>query len=222
MMSKRIFITATDTEAGKSHIASGLLRIAAQRGLATIGLKPVASGCRQHAGDIHNDDALSLLNASTIKLSYDQINPFRFLPPIAPHLAANEIHTDLSVTKLLHHTHHALTTLADLHIIEGFGGWHAPLNFTETMADYAVRINCEIVLVVGIRLGCINHAILTERAIIASGGICIGWIANIIDIDMSHCTENIESLQKILLSKFLGVVAFGESADSALRQIKIF
>jgi dethiobiotin synthetase len=221
-MSRILFITATDTGAGKTHISSGLLTVAAKRGLSTIGIKPVASGCTQEHGNIYNADALALLKASTHKLPYDLINTYRFLPAIAPHIAAHECATHLSVASLIHSTQPALDTRADLHVIEGFGGWHAPLNNNETMADYAVQINCEIILVVGMRLGCLNHAILTEKAIAASGGHCIGWIANVIDPDMSHCNENIESLCETLNSDLLGIVPFGVSADHALHQVRIF
>jgi dethiobiotin synthetase len=220
-MSRIIFTTATDTEAGKTYISTGLLKAASARKLVTIGIKPVASGCVIQDNNLVNHDALLLQQAASCHLPYTKINPFAFLPPTAPHIAAQEAGDALTVAMLIKHTHFALTTSADLCIIEGFGGWHAPLNSHETMADYAAHVSCGVLLVVGLRIGCMNHAILTERAIKASGAMCIGWIANMIDPDMPHQHETIASLQHWLLSPLLGKVQYGESAETALQHVKI-
>ncbi len=212
-MGRIVFITATDTEVGKTYISAEILKSANANNLTTIGIKPVASGCELKQGKLYNEDALILQQASSHSLPYDVINPFAFLQPIAPHIAAQQQNISLSVTKLIDHTQEALAAPADLHVIEGFGGWHAPLNMQETMADYAVQLNCEVILVVGIRLGCLNHAILTEKAIINSGAKCIGWIANMIAPDMLCKHENIQTLKTWLTTPCLGVAECGGTLE---------
>ena len=221
-MSKRIFITATDTNAGKTYISAGLLRTAHNRQIKATGVKPVASGCVMQNGKLCNDDVMTLRLASPYPLDVEVMNPFTFEPAIAPHIAAAQSGIKLDVTTLLQQSRVALTAPVDVHIIEGFGGWHAPLNYHETMADYAVALNCNVVMVVGIRLGCINHAILTERAILASGASCLGWIANKIDPDMSYQIENIQTLQRCLHTPQLGTVGYRELAEFSLRDHAIF
>lgn len=207
-MSRVIFTTATDTGAGKTYISQRLLLDTMLANKTTLGVKPVASGCQFLQGKLYNEDALLLQQVSTYQLPYDVINPFAFLPPIAPHIAAQQQGSVLTVAKLLEHTQEALDIRADLTVIEGFGGWHAPLNLSETMADYALQLNCEVVLVVGIRLGCLNHAILTERAIQASGANCVGWIANLIDPNMLYPEDNIATLKQMLTTPCLRIVEY--------------
>ncbi len=219
-MSKTIFITATDTGAGKTYAAAGLLRTANSRNLKSIGIKPVASGCDLLNGKLRNADALQLQQAANVYLDYDVVNPFAYEPAIAPHLAAH--HNELSVDALIHHTQTVFATPADVHIVEGFGGWHAPLNLRETMADYVRQLSCDVLMIVGIRLGCLNHAILTERAIISSGANCIGWIANMNDRDMSHQYENIDSLKTLLQTPLQGVIQYNQAAHAALHDHIIF
>lgn len=219
-MRKPIFITATDTGAGKTYTTAGLLHIARARQLKTIGLKPVASGCSVINGELRNSDALQLQQAASTHLAYDIVNPFAFAPAIAPHIVDNS--ATLSVSSLIKRTLPALSMYADLYFIEGFGGWHAPLNADETMADYAVKLPCDVLIVVGIRFGCINHAILTERAVLASGASCIGWIANLIDPGMSHPHENIATLQHWLHTPLLGVIRHNQPVQEALHDHTIF
>ena len=221
-MGKTIFITATDTNAGKTYVSAGLLQVANARNMTTIGIKPLASGCRIHDGKLLNEDALQLQRAASCQLDYDMINPFAFAPSIAPHIAASECEIDLGAALLVKRTQPALATPADLHLIEGVGGWHTPLNLYETMADYVAQLKCEVVLVVGMRLGCLNHAVLTERAIIASGATCIGWIANQIHAEMSHQDENRMTLQNTLRSPLLGLIQYNEPAAQALQHLTIF
>jgi dethiobiotin synthetase len=220
IMSKMLFITATDTGAGKTYAAAGLLRTANSRNLTAIGIKPVASGCDLFDGKLRNDDALQLQQAANVYLDYGVVNPFAYAPAIAPHLAAQ--HHELSVDALMQRTHAAFTTSADVTIVEGFGGWHAPLNLRETMADYVRQLPCDVLMIVGIRLGCLNHAILTERAITSSGANCIGWIANMNDREMSHQYENIETLKTLLQTPLQGVIQYAQAAEDALRDHIIF
>lgn len=221
-MLKRLFITATDTNAGKTYVSAGLLRTAASRKLRATGIKPIASGCTRQDGRLCNDDVETLRLASSYPLTSDEMNPFCFEPAIAPHIAAAQCGVELNVSSLVQCTRSALSTSVDVQIIEGFGGWLAPLNDRETMADYVSAVNGEVIMIVGIRLGCLNHAALTERAIQASGVSYLGWIANLIDPEMPCQRENIETLVKCLQSPLLGVVGNGELAEDALRDHTIF
>lgn len=195
LLPQKIFITGTDTNIGKTYVATQLLHQYHQQGLSTIGIKPVASGCEWRNGKLINEDALALLTASSIKLPYELINPIQFEPAIAPHIAATLTHTPLSVDMINQNLQPALTHAADIHLIEGCGGWLCPLNETETMADVVVTNQWDVILVVGMRLGCLNHALLTYESIMRSGARLIGWIANRIDPRMDYCEENIGTLE---------------------------
>lgn len=193
-----IFITGTDTGVGKTYIATRLLKQYNDKGLKTIGLKPVASGCELTNGKLYNDDARALQQAASVKLDYDLVNPFAFLPPIAPHLAAHATKTTLTVHTLIEKTKTALQIPADIRLVEGAGGWLLPLNDRETMADFVIRQNFSVILVVGMRLGCLNHALLTANIMQATNVHCIGWIANCMDPSMPYLNENIETLKQQL------------------------
>lgn len=149
---------------------------------------------------------MALQQASSVRLPLDQINPFAFAPPIAPHLAAAQCNRTLSVAELNHQLQPALQTPADVCIIEGAGGWHVPLNQSETMADFVTANSFEVILVVGMTLGCLNHAILTAKAIQQSGANLIGWIANRVDPHMLHHDENVATLKHWLDVPCLEVV----------------
>lgn len=193
-----IFITGTDTGVGKTYISTRLLNHYNEQGLKTIGLKPVATGCDLLNGKLYNDDALALQQAASIKLDYDWVNPFAFEPPIAPHIAAMQENKSITIASLSEKLMHALNTPADIRIIEGAGGWLLPLNERETMADFVAQENFAVILVVGMRLGCLNHALLTAHAIHTAKVNCIGWIANCIDPNMPHLQENIATLKQRL------------------------
>ncbi len=164
-----------------------------QAGLSTIGLKPIATGANPK-----NEDALLLQQAASIKLSYAEINPFAFIPPIAPHIAAAAVNTSLTIDSLNKRMESALAQPADIHLIEGVGGSHVPINQHETMADWARVNHFETILVVGVRLGCINHALITLRALQADKVNVIGWIANCIDEQMDAMQENLQALRELL------------------------
>jgi len=178
------FITGTDTNIGKTYVTVKLLKKFNQQGFKTIALKPVATGCI----DGYNEDALLLQKHSSVKLDYHLVNPFAFTPAISPNIASN----NLSIEKIWQALQEPLKTKADICIIEGIGGWFAPINDTETMADLITKFgNIEIILVIGIRLGCLNHALLSYKAIKSISG----WIANIIDPNMEAIDKNIETLR---------------------------
>src|SRR5262249_50518062 len=150
----KVFITGTDTNVGKTYVSTGLLKAFNQLGYSTLGLKPIASGCDWIDGKLRNSDALALQQASSLKLDYEQINPFAFEPPIAPHIAGNKLGLRLDVKNLTDALQPTLELNADIQIIEGAGGWHVPLNDRESMADLVKHLNLPVILIVGIKLGC--------------------------------------------------------------------
>jgi len=204
-MGKRYFITGTDTDCGKTTIACELLQYFNQRGFRTVGIKPVASGIIDTPEGPRHADALLLHHHASLKLSYEIINPFVFEPPIAPHLAAAQQGNRLSVQQVLKALAPALSSPADIFIIEGAGGWLVPLNETETLADLAGALQAEIILVVSMKLGCLNHALLTAEALMARHLPVAGWIANIFDKTMLDLNQNIQTLQQRLPFPYLGI-----------------
>lgn len=205
-MSRAYFIAGTDTDVGKTTIAAGLLHAAQQAGLSTLGAKPVASGCVAGARGLRNDDALALMAQSSLKLPYEQVNPFAFEPAIAPHLAAREAGVTLSVQALLAPMRHILAQGADFTLIEGAGGWRVPLSDQANLSDLAMALQLPVILVVGVRLGCINHALLSAEAIAGDGLPLAGWVANIIDPRTSRLEENLATLAERLPAPCLGRV----------------
>lgn len=205
-MNAAYFIAGTDTDVGKTTVAAGLLQAAQQNGLSTLGAKPVASGCEMTAKGLRNADALALIAQSSIRLPYEQINPFAFEPAIAPHLAARELGVELSVQGLLAPMREILAQGADFTLIEGAGGWRVPLSHHANLSDLAVALKLPVILVVGVRLGCINHALLSAEAIARDGLQLAGWVANIIDARTSRLEENLASLAERLPAPCLGRV----------------
>ncbi len=194
-MSRRLFITGTDTGIGKTYFSCQLLRHAAAQGQRTIALKPLASGCERGPDGLRNDDAVQLQQAASIQLPYASVNPFAFEPAIAPHLAAALSGTELSAADLARACDPAFAETADLYVIEGAGGWCVPLNETETWADVVTQMQADVILVVGMRLGCINHAMLSVEAIQHSGCHLAGWVANVWPDEMPSLQENIAYLR---------------------------
>ena len=208
------FVTGTDTGVGKTHAAVRLMQTLHGAGLRVAGMKPVASGAVWQAGRWVNADALALMEASSIPLDYEQVNPYVFAPPVAPHLAAALAGTELRIEPLQRGLQ-ALGERADCVIVEGVGGWRVPLNATQDVADLAVALGLPVLLVVGLRLGCINHALLTEEAIHARGLRLAGWIANSIDPHMASRDANIAALEARLTSPLLGVLPAMAPPDAA-------
>ncbi|MFQ6573681.1 dethiobiotin synthase [Pseudomonas sp. UM16] len=205
-MSPAYFIAGTDTDVGKTTVAAGLLHAAHQAGLSTLGAKPVASGCSASTQGLRNDDALALIAQSSIKLPYEQVNPFAFEPAIAPHLAAREAGVTLSVQALLAPMRQILAQGADFTLIEGAGGWRVPLSDQASLSDLAIALKLPVILVVGVRLGCISHALLSAEAIARDGLQLAGWVANIVDPRTSRLEENLASLAERLPAPCLGRV----------------
>lgn len=205
-MSQAYFIAGTDTDVGKTTIAAGLLHAARVQGLSTLGAKPVASGCTMTAKGLRNSDAQALIDESSIKLSYEQINPFAFEPAIAPHVAAREAGIALEVAALAKAMVHVLAQQANFTLIEGAGGWRVPVSNHANLSDLAIALQLPVILVVGVRLGCINHALLSAEAIARDGLQLAGWVANIIEPKTSRLEENLASLAERLPAPCLGRV----------------
>jgi len=206
MPKKWLFITGTDTDIGKTVIATGFLAAANQAGLRTAAIKPIAAGCELTEQGMTNTDALQLQAAASHQLSYQQINPVALEPAIAPHIAANEAGKRLSAARLTGFCRGLSLLPVDLVVLEGAGGWRVPINERETLADVARELNCAVVIVVGMRLGCLNHTLLTIEAIRRDGLKIAGWVANIIDPDMPRLDENIDTLKQRIAEPCLGTV----------------
>lgn len=199
------FITGTDTGVGKTWITLGLMHGLQARGLAVTGMKPVAAGCVPGPDGLRNDDAQQIQAQSSLLLPYETVNPYAFAPAIAPHLAAAEagIHIDFA---RIQQAYRELAERVDCVVVEGVGGWKVPLNEADTVADMAKTLGLPVILVVGIRLGCLNHALLTAESIRARGCTLAAWVANQVDAGCERVQENIEALRERIPVPFLGMV----------------
>lgn len=204
------FITGTDTDAGKTLISAGLLALARRQGLTTLGLKPVASGSEPTPAGLRNADALALQAQSVPDVDYQDVNPFAFAPAIAPHLAARRARVELRLDDLAARLRPMLALPRDLTLVEGAGGWRVPLNDDEELSGLAARLRLPVILVVGLRLGCISHARLTAEAILADGLRLAGWAGSLVDpafaADDALYRDNLATLERHLPAACLGVV----------------
>ena len=214
-MREAYFVTGTDTEIGKTTIAAGLLHAARMAGRSTAAAKPVASGCEQTFDGLRNSDALALLGECSLPLTYEEVNPLAFAPAIAPHLAAREAGIDLNVEALVAPVRHVLAKGADFSLVEGAGGWRVPLAGTASLSDLPIALCLPVILVVGVRLGCINHALLTAEAIARDGLRLAGWVANVVDPATSRIEENLATLAERLPAPCLGRVPRLDEATPA-------
>lgn len=213
MAKKTYFITGTDTDAGKTFVSATLLHKAGQLGYSTLAHKPVAAGCEQTEEGLRNSDATTLMAAMSEELDYELVNPIALEPPIAPHIAAAEKGQGLSVSRLNGFARGLMMAKVDLLLIEGAGGWKVPLGSRETLADYAVSLKQPVILVVGMKLGCISHALLTAEAIQRGGLELAGWVANQIDPEMNRYKENLATLNQMLPAPLLAEIPHIEGSD---------
>ncbi len=202
-MSGAWFVTGTDTGVGKTAVSCALLEAGRERGLRTAAVKPVAAGCDQSG---YNEDALQLLASMTEALDYRQANPLALREPVAPHIAARREGVRAEVDRLAVACREVMACGADLVLIEGAGGWRVPLGPRETLADLARELGVGVILVVGMRLGCINHALLTAEAISRDGLELAGWVANQCGPRMACHEENLDTLRTLLPAPLLGAV----------------
>ncbi|HWK54739.1 MAG TPA: dethiobiotin synthase [Hyphomicrobiales bacterium] len=200
------FVTGTDTEVGKTLVSCLLLRTAAARGLTTLGMKPLAAGGEQTLEGLRNEDALQLMEASSRQLPYAQVNPVCLPDPLSPHLAARLAGRRISAERLAGFCQGVLMQRADFTVIEGAGGWRVPINAREYLSDVARALQLPVLLVAGLRLGCLNHTLLTAEAIHRDGLVLGGWVANVLEADMAQQDGNIATLSDALGMPPLGVV----------------
>ncbi|MES2624100.1 MAG: dethiobiotin synthase [Pseudomonadota bacterium] len=219
---KTFFITGTDTDAGKTLIACGLLKAASAAGYTTIGFKPVAAGAVDTGQGLRNSDALLLQAHSTIQLPYEQVNPVCFPQAIAPHIAAKLNDKRVRVERLAGFCQGVLLKRANLTLIEGAGGWRVPLNEREFLSDLAKQLKVPVILVVPMRLGCLNHALLTAEAITHDGLELAGWVANRMDPDMQCYEENRDTLNLLLDVPLLAEIPFFASAPDPAQIAEFF
>jgi len=204
------FVTGTDTGVGKTLVAAGLLIAASASGMRTVGIKPVAAGCTP-ASDaaLVSEDALMLQSAASITMDYAMVNPVALEQPIAPHIAAARSGLHLRVEDLVRHCRRVCMEFpAQFVIVEGAGGWFVPLSETETMANFCVELGFPVIMVVGMRLGCLNHALLTVQAVRAAGLSVAGWVANCVEPEMAAFEDNLQSLRDLLSAPLLGVIPY--------------
>jgi dethiobiotin synthetase len=203
------FVTGTDTGVGKTLVSCALLHAFAARGRSVVGMKPVAAGCDD---DMH-EDVRQLRAASNMLAGLGQINPYSFVQPVAPHLAARFAGVRINLERILE-AYSELDAQADMVIVEGAGGFRVPLNDDEDGADMVQRMNIPVVLVVGMRLGCLNHALLTVESVAARGLTLAGWVANVVDADMAMLDENVAALERRIAAPLLGIVPHQAQPDA--------
>lgn len=208
------FVAGTDTEIGKTLVSAALLHGFARAGLRAAAMKPIASGAVLRDGVLHNEDADQLDAAANVALPNEIRTPFMMREPIAPHIAAAREGIALDIGRIVE-AHRFALTQADVVVVEGVGGFRVPLDDTHDTADLAVALNLPVVLVVGMRLGCISHALLTAEAIVARGLTLAGWVANRVDLDMLYPDENIATLKQRLHAPLLGVIPHLAPADAS-------
>lgn len=216
MTTRGWLVTGTDTGIGKTWVSQALLRSLANAGKRVVGMKPVASGCAVTPAGLRSADAEGLMAAANVAADYSDVNPYAFEPATAPSLAAQAVGTEIRFDVIRDH-YNRLATRAECVVVEGVGGWLAPLSATATVADLAALLGLPVILVVGLRLGAVNHALLTEMAIHARGCRLSGWIANAVDADIP--AGYTEILRARLRAPMLGAIAHGMNSLHAARQL---
>lgn len=211
-MEQGYFITGTDTDVGKTWVTLSLIEYFKNKGKSVAALKPVASGCHEKNGRLVNHDALMLQAHASVPIAYDLVNPYAYEVPISPHLAGKHNPADLEV---IANCFNQVKVKAQILLVEGAGGWYSPINNTQQNSDLAVRLALPVILTVSIKLGCINHALLTYRAILGSGVPCAGWIAVCNQADSEAVDETIASISAMINRPLLGVFPYLDVPDFA-------
>ena len=221
---KQYFVTGTDTEVGKTYVTCHLLRAATQAKLTSIGYKPIAAGCDLVDGEWVNEDAANIQKASGLSLPISEINPIALKPPIAPHIAASEAGVELTQDAIEKGLNHLQSYNVDFLLMEGAGGWRLPLSLgnenapTRYLSDVVKSLNMPVILVVGMRLGCLNHAMLTAEAVLADGLTIAGWVANDVTGNMTRYDENLASLKAMMPAPLLAEIPFKAQPSDAVLQ----
>lgn len=217
MNARTLVVTGTDTGVGKTLVACSLIRLAREQGLRVCGYKPVASGCEPTAQGLRNDDALALQRETSTPQPYARINPYAFAPPIAPHLAAREAGVVIE-PRVLDAAHAALAAHHDLVVVEGAGGWQVPLNAESSFADWVAAHRWPVLLVVGLRLGCLNHALLSAESITRRTTLA-GWVANHLPPAQSRGQDNVEALRQRLAAPLWAVLQESAEIEAVTRAL---
>jgi len=217
-MKNVIFVTGTDTDVGKTVISCALIKYYVSQGLTVAPFKPVSAGAVQTDDGLRNSDAVQLLSASKSNYSYDDINPFVYEEPVAPHIAAEKTAIPIS-SALLTERVKLFSLQSDLVVIEGAGGWQVPLNMKESLADWVRILECPVILVVGLRVGCINHAVLSYLDIINGPNKLVGWVANTADKHVDNVPAIVDYIGGVIKAPLLGVVPYLKAGDAAIDHI---
>ncbi len=201
------FVTGTDTGIGKTRSMVVLMEALKGRGFKVSGMKPVGSGCYIEHGELINNDAFLLAKHASINIPYRTVNPYALESPTSPHIAAEQAGIEVSFETILD-AFNALQKQSDIVLVEGVGGWEVPLNSEQTIAELALALGLPVILVVGLRLGCLNHALLTYRAIIQTGLTCSGWIGNRVDSGFEFIEEYLQTLEQKIDAPMLGSLPY--------------
>ncbi|MBT4146690.1 MAG: dethiobiotin synthase [Gammaproteobacteria bacterium] len=211
-MSQGYFITGTDTGIGKTWSTVALMQYFKNQGKSVLGMKPVASGCDEIDGQLRNEDALLLQQHASFMLPYRQVNFYAFAPPVSPHIAARQAGVEIELDEITRQ-YHQLKKQAEIILVEGVGGWMVPLNAGQDIADLAQKLDIPVIVVVGIRLGCINQARMTFGALQKSGVQCHGWIAACVEQEMLMLNENIQTISQSTDMPLIAVLPYLEKLD---------
>jgi len=213
-MTSAFFVTGTDTEIGKTWCTLGLIQAFKNQGIRAAGMKPIASGCQLTPAGLRNSDGEHILTLNhPLTLPYPIINPYAFAPPIAPHIAAEQAQQAIQLTKIVE-AYQQFTAVAEVIIVEGIGGWRVPIDRQHSLKDLVLALDIPVILVVGLRLGCINHALLTAEVIIGDGCQLIGWIANTLTSEF-ETQSVIQTLSERLPAPFLAEMPYLPHQDIA-------
>ena len=200
---------------GKTTIALALMQYLKRAGHSVTAFKPVAAGCNNTASGLRNQDAIQLQASSSVEVDYALLNPYAYEPPIAPHIAAEKTQQPIKIDHIKQ-CHEKIRRLTDWTIVEGAGGWLVPINSQQTMADVAMALDIPVVVVVGMKLGCINHTLLTFDSIKQHGCQVAGWIANTVDPNMNNFDDNLAFLEQKLPAPLLATIPYLQSTDKSI------
>lgn len=207
------FVTGTDTDVGKTVCTKALLQAANKQNKSTLAYKPISAGCLQTEQGLRNEDALILQQSSSVKVAYDAVNPISYKQPIAPHIAAFENKSKINLTTIDQGLTFLQQQQAQLLLIEGAGGWHLPINNKQLFSEWVIEKQLPVIVVVGLKLGCLNHALLTTQAIQQSGLTIAGWIANHLQDDMPYVAQNINTLKNYIKAPLLAEIPFLQNIE---------
>jgi len=207
------FVTGTDTDVGKTVCTKALLQAANKQNKSTLAYKPISAGCAQTEQGLRNEDALILQQSSSVKVAYDAVNPIAYKQPIAPHIAAFENKSKINLTTIDQGLTFLQQQQAQLLLIEGAGGWHLPINNKQLFSEWVIEKQLPVIVVVGLKLGCLNHALLTTQAIQQSGLTIAGWIANHLQDDMPYVAQNINTLKNYIKAPLLAEIPFLQNIE---------